>query len=77
MEHWYETILLLGIVYLFFAFNPVLAVFVAVFIYFVEVLVDNTSSRLKWELMLQSAWLVTALLGVGNLLVLYFVQQVG
>jgi ech hydrogenase subunit B len=77
MEHWYETILLLGIVYLFFAFNPVLAVFVAVFIYFVEVLVDNTSSRLKWELMLKSAWLVTALLGVGNLLVLYFVQQVG
>ena len=77
MEHWYETILLLGIVYLFFAFNPVLAVFVALFIYFVEVLIDNTSSRLKWEVMLKSAWFVTALLGVGNLLVLYFVLKAG
>ena len=69
--------MLLGIVYLFFAFNPVLAVFVALFIYFVEVLIDNTSSRLKWEVMLKSAWFVTALLGVGNLLVLYFVLKAG
>jgi ech hydrogenase subunit B len=77
LEHWYETILLLGIVSLFFAFNPILAVFGALIIYFVEVLIDNTSSRLKWELMLKSAWLVTALLGIGNLLVLYFVMQTG
>jgi ech hydrogenase subunit B len=77
IEHWYETILLLGVVYLFFAFNPALAVFVALLIYFVEVLIDNSSSRLKWELMLKSTWFVTILLGVGNLLVLYFVLHSG
>jgi ech hydrogenase subunit B len=75
IEHWYETILLLGMICIFFAFNAVLAVFGSLFIYFVEVLIDNTNARIKWELMLKSAWLVTALLGIGNLLVLYFVLQ--
>jgi ech hydrogenase subunit B len=75
IEHWYETILLLGIICIFFAFNAALAVFGTLFIYFVEVLIDNTNARIKWELMLKSAWLVTALLGIGNLLVLYFVLQ--
>jgi ech hydrogenase subunit B len=75
IEHWYETILLLGMICIFFAFNAALAVFGTLFIYFVEVLIDNTNARIKWELMLKSAWLVTALLGIGNLLVLYFVLQ--
>jgi ech hydrogenase subunit B len=75
IEHWYETILLLGMICIFFAFNAALAVFGTLFIYFVEVLIDNTNARIKWELMLKSAWLVTVLLGIGNLLVLYFVLQ--
>ncbi len=73
--HWYETILLLGMVYLFFAFSPVLAVALTFIVYLLEVLVDNTNARIKWELMLKSAWLVTLVLGLGNLLVLYFVLQ--
>ena len=73
IEHWYETILLLGMVCLFFAFNPWLAVAAALGIYFREVFIDNANARVKWELMLKSAWLVTLLLGGGNLLVLHFV----
>jgi ech hydrogenase subunit B len=76
IEHWYETILLLGMICIFFAFNPALAIFGTLFIYFVEVLIDNTNARIKWELMLKSAWLVTVLLGIGNLLVLYFVLHI-
>ena len=75
IEHWYETILLLSMIYLFFAFEPVLGFVCALLIYFFEVLIDNTNSRVKWGLMLKSAWLVTVILGVGNLLVLYFVLQ--
>jgi formate hydrogenlyase subunit 4 len=75
IEHWYRMILLLSMVYLFFAFNPLLGVFSALLVYFLEVLVDNSSSRVKWELMVKSAWAVTLILGVGNLLVLYFMQQ--
>jgi len=76
IEHWYESILLLGMVFLFFAFHPVLAVPLTLIVYFLEVLIDNSNARIKWELMLKSAWLVTLLLGLGNLLVLYFVLHV-
>lgn len=75
IEHWYETILLLGMVYLFFAFSPILAVVATLVVYLLEVLIDNSNARIKWELMLKSAWLVTLVLGLGNLLVLYFVLQ--
>jgi ech hydrogenase subunit B len=77
IEHWYETILLLGMIWLFLAFNPALAVAGALFIYFLEVLIDNANSRAKWEFMLKSAWLVTVIFGLGNLLVLYFVLHIG
>ncbi|MEJ2167324.1 MAG: NADH-quinone oxidoreductase subunit H [Deltaproteobacteria bacterium] len=77
IEHWYETILLLGMIWLFLAFNPALAVAGALLIYFLEVLVDNANSRAKWEFMLKSAWLVTLIFGLGNLLVLYFVLHIG
>jgi len=73
IEHWYETILLLGMIWLFFAFNPALAIAGALVVYFLEVLIDNANSRAKWEFMLKSAWLVTVIFGLGNLLVLYFV----
>ena len=73
--HWYETILLLGMVYLFFAFSPILAVVATLVVYLLEILIDNSNARIKWELMLKSAWLVTLVLGLGNLLVLYFVLQ--
>jgi len=77
IEHWYETILLLGMIWLFFAFNPALATAGALLVYFLEVFIDNANSRVKWELMLKSAWLVTLLFGLGNLLVLYFVLHIG
>ena len=34
------------------------------------VLVDNVFARLKWQAALGSAWVVTAVLGFGNIMVL-------
>jgi hypothetical protein len=34
------------------------------------ILVDNVFARLKWQTALKSAWLVAAVLGFGNILVL-------
>jgi len=75
IEHWYEIVLLLSMIYLFFGFNPIIGVVCAFLVYVFEVLIDNTNSRVKWELMLKSTWLATLVLGVGNLLILYFMQQ--
>ena len=72
--HWYETVLLLGLIYLFFANLPWLGLLAALFIYFIEILIDNINARIKWELMLGSAWVLTVVLGVGNLLIVYLLK---
>ncbi|WML67347.1 MAG: Ech hydrogenase subunit B [Methanoregula sp. SKADARSKE-2] len=71
VAHWYETIFLLGFVYLFFGFNPVLAIIAITVVYLLEILIDNTNARVKWQLALKSSWAIAATFGVVNLGVLY------
>jgi len=70
IAHWYETVFLLGWVYLFFASIPVLGVAAALFVFVFVILVDNVFARLKWQTAIKSAWIVAAVLGFGNILVL-------
>lgn len=74
VAEWYENVLLLGVVALFFiTSNPlsylVAAIAVAV-VFFIEILIDNTSARVKWQTMLKMAWGVTLITGGLNLLIL-------
>jgi len=70
IAHWYETVFLLGWVYLFFASSPLLGVLVSLLVFVFVILVDNVFARLKWQTAIRSAWLVTAVLGFGNILIL-------
>ena len=70
VAHWYENIFLLGFVYLFFAWNPVLAVAAAVITYFLEIFIDNNAARLNWQLTVVYSWAAAAVLGAGNIIVL-------
>ncbi len=70
IAHWYENVFLLGWVYLFFASMPVLGVAMALLVFLFVILVDSVFARLKWQTALRSAWLVAALFGFGNLVVL-------
>jgi formate hydrogenlyase subunit 4 len=74
IAHWYENVFLLGFVYLFFSFNPLIGVLAVLLTYFLEILIDNTYARFKWELAFKSAWIVALVLGGGNLAVLYFLK---
>ena len=60
--HWCENILFLGWTGLFFVWsNPLsilLAVVVALLVYFLEIWIDNNFARVKWQFMLKSAWIV-------------------
>ncbi|HEX3001949.1 MAG TPA: complex I subunit 1 family protein [Methanoregula sp.] len=76
IAHWYEYVFLLGVVYLFFGFNPLLAIAAIVIAYFLEILIDNTTSRVKWQMTMRSAWLVAGTLGIINLGVLYYLRMV-
>lgn len=67
IAHWYENVFLLGIVCLFFASNPIIGIVIALLVYFLEIWIDNTNSRLKWQSALGSAWIVALVLGVGNI----------
>jgi ech hydrogenase subunit B len=73
IAHWYENVFLMGIVALFFVnSNPIsylVAAAVALGAYFVEIIIDNTFARVKWQVMLRSAWIVALAAGILNLLV--------
>jgi ech hydrogenase subunit B len=69
IAHWYENILLLGLVYIFFAaFHPIVAIAAVAGTYFIEILIDNTYARLTWRFTVVSSWVVTLIVGVANLL---------
>lgn len=79
VTEWYEMIFLFGIVGLFFInTNPLSyigAVAAIIVVFFFEVLVDNTSARVKWQLMLKLAWGVTLITGGLNLLILELINR--
>lgn len=78
ITEWYENIFLLGVVALFILNkNPwsiLAAVIVILLVYFVEILIGNSSARMKWETMLKMTWIVTLLSAGVNLLVLMVIK---
>lgn len=78
ISHWYENVFLIGIVALFFIFNAwwsgILAIVMCAVSYFLEILIDNTSARVKWELMFKLTWVITLIFGAVNVLVLYLIK---
>ncbi len=78
ITEWYENIFLLGVVGLFIINrNPwsyLAAVIVVLLVCFLETLIDNTSARVKWDVMLRTTWIVTLLASGVNLLILMLVR---
>jgi len=71
MAHWYELVLLLLMVGLFFAQNLLLACVAALLSYLAEIVLDNVTARLTWKVMLRYAWTVGLLMAVINLAWVY------
>jgi len=74
LAHFYEKVVVLGFVYLFFANNFIVAIAALIAIYLLEIFIDNTFARFKWQMVIKSTWLVAAIFGMGNVLVLYFAK---
>jgi ech hydrogenase subunit B len=70
IAHWYETVLVLGMVYLFFGFNVWLALSMTLAVFLFEIFIDMNYARFKWQLTFGSSWLITAVAGVSNIIVL-------
>ena len=74
IAHWYETTVVLGMAALFFAALPWLAAVAAGAVFFFVILVDNVFARVKWQVALATGWITAAALGVGNILVVFFLR---
>lgn len=77
IAHWYENIMLLGIVFLFFCngtwWGYVIGIAIAVVSFFLETFIDNSFARMKWQMALKSSWVVAILLGLINVALLIWV----
>jgi ech hydrogenase subunit B len=78
LAHWYENAFLLGVIGLFVMttawWSGIIAVVVCILAYFIEILIDNTCPRVKWDFMLKSTWVVTLVTGAVNMLILMLVH---
>ena len=65
----------LGFVYLFFAKTVVVGITVSLVIYIFIILTDNVFARAKWRQTLASAWIITFVFGLANMMTLFFVLK--
>ena len=78
LAEWYENIFLYGVVGLFFInsnpFSIIAAIIAILVVWFLEIVIDNTSARVKWQLMLKLAWGVTIVCAGMNLFILEIIK---
>ena len=77
IAHWYENVMLLGWLFLFFSIHWTLGLLAVAVCFFLLLVVDNVCGRVKWLFALRSAWIMTLVLGCGNILVLWLLQVFG
>jgi formate hydrogenlyase subunit 4 len=77
VAHWYENVMLLGWLFLFFSMHWTLGLVACAVCFFMLLVVDNVCARVKWVFALRSAWIMTLVLGCGNILVLWLLQVFG
>jgi ech hydrogenase subunit B len=75
LAHWYESVYLYALVFLFFSSSVAAAIIGFVLTYLLIILVDNATARVKWELALSSAWIIALVAGAGNLIPFYLITR--
>ncbi len=78
ITEWYENVFLMGVIGLFFVNANVYSIIVAIvailLVYFLEILIDNSSARMKWADMLKLSWVVTLFSAGVNLIILMVIR---
>ncbi len=79
VTHWYENVLFLGWVGMFFVnSNPLsilLAIVVVAIVWFAEIWIDNNFARVKWQVMLKGSWGVALVASIVNFSLFYFLNS--
>ncbi len=74
LTHWYELLLVLGIIGLFWATSIWAAAAIALAAFLLEIVVDNIEARMTWSWMIKFVWSTGITLSVVNIAVLYLVK---
>lgn len=80
ISHWYENIMLLGMVALFFLDGSLLwtgvGMLAAVLVFLLEIVIDNGFARMTWQTALKSGWAVAVLFGLLNVAIVLYLRGV-
>lgn len=71
LTDWYDLVLLLGMISLFFAKPLWVGILIALASYFLEIVIDNISARVTWRWMLKIVWLLGIGAALTNIIWLY------
>lgn len=76
LAEWYEIVLVLGLVALFWA-NPIwVGILIALAAFLLELVIDNVAARMTAGWMVRLSWTVGLLLGIINIAYIYFTKGV-
>jgi formate hydrogenlyase subunit 4 len=75
LTHWYESALLCAFMVLLFNWSIPLGLLAFAIAYGLEILLDNSTSRAKWQLVLRSTWVATLIFSGGNVLALFLLGR--
>jgi ech hydrogenase subunit B len=71
ISHWFETVFTIRLVFLFLVANNVwgwiIGIAICLFVYFLEIMIDNASARMKYKTALRASWVTVSALGIANL----------
>jgi ech hydrogenase subunit B len=72
LAHWYEAILLLGFMFVFFTQNVFVGFLIETFAFIFVIILDNITARVTWQWMVKLSYTVLATLSIANILIIYF-----
>ncbi len=70
IAHWYEMMIFLSMILIFFAGYPVLSAIAIILAFILEIVIDNVFPRVTWKMTVKSLWIITLVFGVGNIVIL-------
>jgi ech hydrogenase subunit B len=75
MTHWYESIFILGLMFLFFKQNIIAGLLISALTYVLLIIIDNISARLTWQWLLKTTWSLILGLSIINILGIYILER--
>ncbi|WP_292382014.1 respiratory chain complex I subunit 1 family protein [Methanosarcina sp. UBA289] len=71
IAHFYEYVFLTGLIFLFWASNPIIGVLIGIIAYLLVIVIDNITARVYWQWMLKLSWSVLLIISIVNIAFLY------